>query len=408
VLIFVLAHRALGRRVAIASALLYSCSSLVFRYHVWAREFFVSALVLAAVLLAIDEGRRSARQAAGIAACLTAACAIKLTAALSAAAVIVFIALGLRRPWRAVAVALGTGLGLTALAAFCYWRYGFEFVFQAFLFHFFKGRDLAGAGPWYPARIVDVLGPLFVLGLSAIWRVRPMNSALSAVVTLLAALYVFYGVASPTAWGHNYLELLPFLTIIAGAGAVWMLDAYRRSWLTFGAGGALIASSLVWVTPFWNESSERGSVYGFGFVPRRELSQLAAAVRSATRPDDEVIAPSFIAFEANRVQRVRYPENLGVMRAAEAEYLANGFLSARERYGRRSFFEVINETSALWNDLVISGVATGGPVNAVIADAPIQMLPLVNASPDALSRRGFRPQLQTEHYTLWVRDPSAR
>jgi len=403
VLVFCLAQRALDRRAAIAAALLYSCSSLVFRYHVWAREYFVSVCVLAAVLLVVGDRSRPWRTAV-IVACLSLACAIKLTAAVSVGVIVVFIAVGVRQVSRAVTVAAGTSLALTALFCSAYWAYGFPFVFQTVLFHFFKGRDPSRSGLTYPAQLFDVLVPLAALGIAGLWR-RPLSPALSLVALAGGALYLFYGMLSPTAWGHNYLELLPFLAVLAGAGCVWLIDAYRRSWGRFAAGVAVIAASLAWVAPLRNENAERDSVYGFGFVPRRELAELAGAVRAASRPDEEVIAPSFIAFEANRLPLVRYPENLGVMRATEAEYLAHGFLATRERYGTRSFFDVIDSTSAIWNDLVISGIAEEGPVNCIILDAAIQFIPLVNATPEALAARGFRARLRTAHYELWVRPP---
>jgi hypothetical protein len=39
----------------------------------------------------------------------------------------------------------------------------------------------------------------------------------------------------------------------------------------------------------------------------------------------------------------------------------------------------------------------------MIPDSPIQLLPLVNASPAALFDRGFRLALKTEHFSLWLR-----
>src|SRR3954465_7026538 len=165
VLVFVLGREAVGRQAAIAAALLFACSSLVFRYHVWAREFFVSALVLAAAVTALNGAMRASRQVPAMAALLTAACGIKLTAIVSAAGVIGFIAVRQRRPARALALALAIGGGVLALGAFCYWRYGVEFLFQAFLFHFLKGRDAVGAGPMYSLSILDVLVPLSALGL---------------------------------------------------------------------------------------------------------------------------------------------------------------------------------------------------------------------------------------------------
>ena len=202
----------------------------------WAREFFVTALVLAAALVVLEETISARRQVGWTAALLAAACGIKLTAAIPAAAIVFFIALVQRRPLRAAAAALATGALALSLFAFCYWRYGFEFVFQGFIFHFVKGADGAGAGPTYPATILDVLVPLFVLGVARLAATRPADRALAMVLALLVPSYLFYSFVSPTAWGHNYLEPLPCIAIVAGAGAAWLLDAYRTSWLKLGGG----------------------------------------------------------------------------------------------------------------------------------------------------------------------------
>jgi len=81
-------------------------------------------------------------------------------------------------------------------------------------------------------------------------------------------------------------------------------------------GAALILISLIWIAPIINENWLHGAIYGFGFVPRAEISQLADALRAASKPDDEVIAPSFLCFEANRRELIRYPETYGVYREA--------------------------------------------------------------------------------------------
>jgi hypothetical protein len=133
------------------------------------------------------------------------------------------------------------------------------------------------------------------------------------------------------------------------------------------------------------------------------VDELASALHRATTPDEEVVAPSFIAFQANRIQLMRFPENYGVIRAGEQAYLTHGFWAAREQFGQRNFFDLINETTAYWNDQFIHATEAGGPVNAVILDSPIQLLSLVDASSDALIARGFRASLRTEHFTLWLR-----
>ena len=414
VLVFAFARRAVGRGPAIAAALLYACSSLVFRYHVWAREFFVSALVLAAAMVVLDRAMPARRQVALTAIFLALACGVKLTAGIPAAVILGFLVVVERQGRRAVAAALATAGALAALTAFCYWRYGSDFVFQAFVFHVLKGRDPVGAGPLYPLSILDVLGPLFLLGLARIAIARSVSRALGLALALLGAEYLFYGVLSPTAWGHNYLEVIPYIAIVAGVGASWTTEALRdvvvhrsRRSVAIGrvaAGAAVIAAGLVWVTPLRNENWERGSAYGFGFVPRDEIAALARALREATNAREEVIAPSFISFEANRLQLVRYPENYAVIREAESAYRAEGFDAARSRLGQEDFFDLITRTSSIWNALVIRGIAIGGPINAVILDSPIQLLPLVNASEEALAQRQFKPAVRTTHYTLWLRD----
>ena len=403
VLIYFVGRRAFDTRVAIAGSLLYACHSLVFRYHVWAREFFVSALVLGAILVLLRERPPGRQQIAAAAALLCAACAIKLTAGIAAIAICAYLVFVERVPARAAALAASIAAALGAFVAFCYWRYGEPFIFQTFLFHFLKGVDPEGAGPSYILSLLDVLGPLSVLGLWYVAVRIGSQHPLRLVVVVLAAYLLFFGIASPTAWGHNYVEVWPFVCLLGGAGVAWLVEAWQRSWLRVAVGAAIAAACLYWITPIVNESWTRGSTYGFGFVTRRELSDLATALAGATGKDEEVIAPSFIAFEANRLQAIRYPESYGVITAGQELVRSAGFPQARERFGTKGFFDLINETSSIWNDEVVRAIAPGGRVNAMIPDSSIQLLPLVNASPSALSDRGFRLALRTAHFALWVR-----
>ena len=75
--------------------------------------------------------------------------------------------------------------------------------------------------------ILDVLVPLFVLGCWQVFANRIFNRGVILVLAIVAAEYAFYGVLSPTAWGHNYLEPLPFIAIVAGVGAIALIDAIR-------------------------------------------------------------------------------------------------------------------------------------------------------------------------------------
>ena len=277
-LTYALARRVAGRPAAIAASILYAYGSLVFRYHVYERESFVAPLLILGAIVTLDDAMPPIRQAAILAGIFFLACAIKLTAAIAFPVMLVFIAVAYRRIASAVASGVIFTLALAAFSAILYRLYGGEFIFQTFVFHFLKGRDTAGDIATYPRMILDLLVPLFVLGCWQIYADRIFSRGMILVLAIVAAEYAFYGVLSPTAWGHNYLEPIPFIAIVAGVGAIALVDAVRTApprWNLLAAGAALIVISLVWIAPLINENWLHGAVYGFGFVPRAEISQLA-------------------------------------------------------------------------------------------------------------------------------------
>jgi hypothetical protein len=66
------------------------------------------------------------------------------------------------------------------------------------------------------------------------------------------------------------------------------------------------------------------------------------------------------------------------------------------------FFALIAETRHFWTGEIRDAIVAGR-VSAVIADSPVQLLPLVLVPDDFLTQNGFRPVLMTEHFALWVR-----
>ncbi len=416
------AQRIAGRSSALCAAILYAFGALVFRYHIFEREIFVGVLILGAALIAIDERPPRALRTAAMALLMIAACAVKLTAGISCAVVLIVYLAIVRPRWRhALATALGLAAGLCVLTALFYRLYGFEFIFQTYLFHLMKGRDLAMHLALYPRDILDLMIPLFVIGCVRIgveWRSgrRPQNG-ITLTLALVAANYVFFGLMSPTAWAHNYLDFLPYVAIIAGLGLERIIAAARElisgerassdfGWVAGGIGATMLA--LVTVVPLINENWARDSIYGFGFVPRDEIRQLADAVGAATAHDEPVIAPAFICFEANRRELVRYPETYGVYREAREAYRREGLAAARREMGQRDFFKLIATTSHFWNDEMKDAIRTGR-VNVVVPDSRLQLLPIVRpAIADALSdksllEQGFRPELLTDHFIMWRR-----
>ena len=414
-LVFGLARRAADRPVAFASAILYGFAALVFRYHLYERECFVAPLVVGATLLVVDESSSPTRRGAlAIAGFLALACAIKLTAGVSVIVLLGYLGVVRRQMGSAIVIGTAVVAAIALLSAFCYWRYGFEFVFQTFLFHFMKGRDTRAAIVLYPTLILDILAPLFALGVIRMLTAGLAKGVAGLVLALAAAQYLFFGLLSPTAWGHNYLEGLPFIAVIAGFGLLALYDAIRNlviaaraprsEWIWTIGGGLFTLICLLIFTPLINENWLRDSVYGFGFVPREEISRIAATVHRATTPSDVVIAPSFICFEANRPQLIRYPELYGAYREAKAMYQRYGFRTARERLGSANFFSLITDTAHYWTDPITDAVAKRR-VRVVVSDSPIQLLPLVLVQPELLVNSGYRPILHTQHYTVWGLEP---
>ena len=411
-LTFKLAATITNRRAATGAAILYATSSLVFRYHVYERECFVAPLLLGAAILALDDKQSggSYRRIGWIALALVGACLIKLTAFIAVGVIVVFMAFVLRR-WRdAFVLAIGVALAMIIGTAVCYAMYGREFLFQTFIFHFMKGRSGLLSVMAYPLAILDVQLPLFVIGCIAVRREVRINSGAVLVLAMVAAEYLFYGILSPTSWGHNFLEPLPFIAIVGGIGVDRMIDQFQtESWIFLAACAVFILTSIFWIAPIENENWMQGSVYGFGFVPRDEVSRIGSALHDASHPDEEVLGPAFICFQANRREMIRFPETYGVWREAELEYQRDGFAQARAHLGRENFFRLIAETGHFWRDPIVKSIQDGS-LNAIVLDSPIQLLPLVLPPvllpadfPQVLVDNGFRPVARTEHFVLWRR-----
>lgn len=423
-LIFKLAIEVTTRRAAICAAILYATSSLVFRYHVYERECFVAPVLLVAAILALDshDDGQWYRRVRWQALALIGACLIKLTALIAVVAIVAYIAIA-RRRWRdAIVLAIAVASGVILASMVCYLVYGPEFLFQTLVFHFMKGRTDFFSVLAYPLAILDLQLPLFVIGCVALGPRMRTDSGIMLVLAIIAAEYFFYGVLSPTSWAHNYLEVLPFIAIIGGIGVDWMIEygeilAGRVGGETLRATARLAACvvfillSITFIAPLVNENWLQGSVYGFGFVPRDEISRIGAALHDATRIDDDVVAPAFICFQANRREFIRFPETYGVEREAELEYRRHGFARARAHLGRENFFSLIAQTVHFWRDPLIASIREGR-LNAVIPDSQIQLMPLVvppvmlpPAFPQVLVDNGFLPVMQTEHFILWQRKP---
>src|SRR5208337_4778499 len=204
----------------------------------------VAPLLILGAIVTLDDAMPEMRQAVFVALIFFVACAIKLTAVIPLPVMLLFIAVAYRRIAGAVVSGIIFALALSAFSAILYRLYGYEFIFQTFVFHFLKGRDTAGSLATYPLMFLDPLAPLFVLGCWRVFTDRAFSRGVILVLAIVAAEYAFYGVLSPTAWGHNYLEAIPFIAIVAGIGATALIQASQTAphqWRLLAGGAALIA-----------------------------------------------------------------------------------------------------------------------------------------------------------------------
>jgi len=411
VLVLRLGTRAFGRRAGVLGACLFAWSSLGFRYHVFERESFAALALAAALLLAFRSPRASAAASAAIGLCLWLAAAIKLTSLIPACAVLGHLAWGRGDARGALRAAAWLAGGLAASLLVCGAVYGSAFWLQIGLFHLSKGHYAAIAAPLYPARVLDLLAPLFACGALALARRRPGAQALT-LLAWVALGYAFYGFLSPTVWAHNFLELLPALAALAGHGAerVWCGLARVRGAAPRGplplaralAPALFTLACLAGPTPLRNESWERGAVYGFGYLARSEVTALADALREASSPDAAVVAPAFLCFEAGRRPLIRFPETYGVYRDAALRAERDGWLRAWRDTAAQGFFERIGSTARHWQQPLDAALRSGA-LPVLIPDSEQMLQAIVGPPPARLAQLGFRPALRSEHFVVWQR-----
>lgn len=295
-----------GRVAALLAALFYGTSSLVFRYHVFEREVFTNALVLAAWWLARrNDWTASRRRLVGIVVCFTLAASCKLTALLPALAFFTWATVrGVSRA-RVILVASST-LGAVALALLVLgWRYGEAFWLQLFVFPLVKGTNV----PDLAARadvLIAQLEPVFILAVPAFALL--VCTRVSALVQLagisLAFEVAFKWFLKPTLWAHNLIPaLLPasLLAAVCLGQLVTRRGPFAARWRTT----VVVLSVLLLSVPWWQRAlrktpgerepargDERVLLHGFGGLPRSSWMALRDAARTRLTRGESILVTS--------------------------------------------------------------------------------------------------------------------
>ncbi|MDO8804758.1 MAG: hypothetical protein Q7R35_10005, partial [Elusimicrobiota bacterium] len=103
-------------------------------------------------------------------------------------------------------------------------------------------------------------------------------------------------------WPHNLISFLLFFSL---SGGVFLFALYEMSWTRrkFLAPASLAAAALLLLAtavPLKNSNWVMGSAYGFGYISRKDVSEISAFIRSNTASTDLLLLPQHIAVESGR------------------------------------------------------------------------------------------------------------
>ncbi|MCB9896722.1 MAG: glycosyltransferase family 39 protein [Planctomycetes bacterium] len=309
------------------AALTWSWSTWVVHHNLFERETFVALGTSIALLLYVRSDVLDWRRAAMVAWALVIAFTLKITAVMAAAALCLHLLLR-RRPREMARLGVAYAVGLAAVTGAAYELWGRPFLWQVFVFGFFRNarHDLLGNLQAF-AGMVDPTLFLGLVGLVA-WGLPRLRERGGALVLLLAADALYGLVISPTLWDHNMINFAPAAALLAGlwidrgmSGKGWTPVALPAA-LAFG----LALFALLRFGP--GDPTLRVLDVRFGFAggrERSEIAELASFVRAHSAADDVIeCSEPWVAFAADRTKLVRYWDLQPVAMGVEASLAADG------------------------------------------------------------------------------------
>ena len=390
------------------AALLFASSALVFRYHVFEREYFVDVAVLGASWLSLIEAASAAPTASrcvAVGALLFIGLSFKLTAVGASAAVVLYLALAAGKP-RAAAIAGGVAGGLLLLSTLAHYLvYGAPFLVDVFLFRLVRAPFHSWAEKLGQLQAsLDFSVGLGLAGLAWTALTTPARLWALPVLQLLATSIVVI-VLNPTVWPHYLLELLPWLTLMAGnlvADVSRSLRLDRRRARAAIVSVALVCTALAFAA--FRTKGRRPWTYGFGGQSRDEISRLVAYVSAHSLASEKVAVPSLMAFGANRNEAIPYAEITGTLLELQYRVAAVGYRATyyeRMHLPDRYFWrEVASARQAMMSSVRTAVARREIPVVIELrGDVPVAYY---DFTPDELRQSGYAPSFATEHYIAWT------
>ncbi|MHC4845244.1 MAG: hypothetical protein ACYTCU_03680, partial [Planctomycetota bacterium] len=325
-LAYVAGTRLGGRPAGALAALGWSWSQWVVWHNVFARETWAALGV--GIALAACFGPRPADDARAeaslpplrggrlllVALGLLLAFAMKITALVAAVGLCAHRLLA-GRPREALRLALAVLAGATVMTLLCAWRWGDPFLWQVYLFGWFRvaETDLAAR----VAHLRLLIGGDEAPDAPALARLGPYYGRLMA----NGRAWVRPLLLSPTIWQHNLINLaLPSALLLAG-----FATARRRR---LGAASAAMLALVACIALF--SGGYMPGSYGpmgpyFGGWPRDGVANRAAFLERYSGPDEIVATTQPLwAAQAGPIEFVRDHDTMGVALGIEAGLLRDG------------------------------------------------------------------------------------
>lgn len=351
-----------GKKVGLISAGLFAWHSLLFRYHLAEREILSLIPMCVLMGLVVSGPLTGIRKISLFFVCACLGVSLKLSFALSCMAPVLYL-YGFERRREAL-WALGlTGLATLLITTLLLLVYREDFLWQGLLYHLAKGSNVHGLLERLKVPTLSLDLALAIGAPGLVFLLQERSSKLwGLAVSWLIPDGLLYTLISTDLWPHNYIPALPGLCLMGG---LWLSEVSQRTY--WHPEGSLrrrhilfvlfVPVLLMTVFPLRNLQWERGSVYGLGFIQRKEIQEISELIRSKTQPEDRILVPEYLAIASGR--RLWSEDRLeaaGVIDRLRRNASTQGVWKTCREMSQEDFWEQSMGSQGVWRGALVQAI----------------------------------------------------
>jgi len=378
----------------LSAAIIFSYSSLIFRYHVLEREIFILFIIGIICVLFLHWDKITIQKILFLSICLWLAIIFKLTSMILFGAVLLYLIFFQKDIKSMVLTLLFTSILMIITLIVLYFTAKDKFIQQVFIYHFIKGKNFISCWQMlkFPSKVLDI--PLS-LGISGIIFAFPkkFNKILKFLMVFTLGESIFFSLISPNAWPHNYLTTLFFLSLMGGMFTEKLIkEIHRKKFIKICIMLLLPLILLKFICPIHNSNWVLNSKYGFGYIDRKEITEITRFIKFHTSKKDLLLIPQYINIINDRL------EATGVIQWLKKELQRKKLKEILKSVKNKSFKQMIKETiKDGWMNVNIKLIYH--KIKFIIPDiVPGEKIPF---SKNYLLKIGYQPIYRTTHYVIW-------